>query len=188
MPSDEELLAKLERWLVEQPEPPNILDVIRSGDRELAAALILRGFRAAAREAVLDRLQREGRELGGVGDPPAGNVVLRIVDALALRWGLPHVEKLRLLELREDSELGSLRTAPVVELPIGIIERTAVLLDIFQAISTLLPEPPRADAWFRKPNGAPVFNGQAALDVMLDRGLKGLREVRAYLQGEIWGR
>ncbi|MFC7498454.1 antitoxin Xre/MbcA/ParS toxin-binding domain-containing protein [Enterovirga sp. GCM10030262] len=65
-----------------------------------------------------------------------------------------------------------------------MLERLAILLDIFQAINTLLPIGERADAWMRKPNRAPLFEGRSAIDIMLDHGVEGMRKLRSYLQSQ----
>ena len=50
--ADDEIFAKLDAWLAEQPSPPTLLDVLAVRDIDLLNAFILRGFRAAAAEAV----------------------------------------------------------------------------------------------------------------------------------------
>lgn len=186
MPLEHELLAKLEQWLAAQAEPPTLFDVIATGDRELVAAFILKGFRAAARQAVVDRLQREAAVTFTSELTNVTAAVLRVFDGIARAWSLEDGERIALLGLAQVADLSELRAAPLDELPTAIIERVVILLDIFKAINTLLPRPSRADAWIRSPNTAPLFGGRSALDVMVGGGLGGLREVRAYLQAQIW--
>jgi hypothetical protein len=47
-----ELCLALEEWESRHPHPPNIFEVIETGDARLIGAYILRGFRQAARNAV----------------------------------------------------------------------------------------------------------------------------------------
>lgn len=49
--ADDQIFAKLDAWLAEQPSPPTLLDVLAVRDIDLLNAFILRGFRAAAAEA-----------------------------------------------------------------------------------------------------------------------------------------
>ena len=185
MPPEDELLAKLEEWLAAREEPPTVFDVIETGDGELLAAFILEAFRAAAREAVIERLAGATVALAGEVSE-ARNPVMRVYDGLARAWSLDNGEKAALLGLADSVELEQLRAVPQNEVPTGIVERLAILLDIFKAINILLPVPKRADAWLRAPNRAPMFSGKSALDVMIGRGLEGLRQVRDYLQAQLW--
>ena len=62
--------------------------------------------------------------------------------------------------------------------------RMPYVLGIFRAINTLLPNPEWADAWMRKPNKAPIFDGRSALDRMTDGSIEDLKNVRQYLDAE----
>ncbi len=186
VPLENELLARLEEWLAGQSEPPTLFDVIATGDRELLAAFILKGFRAAARQAVVERFEREATMTFASELTAATAAVMRVFDGLARAWSLEVDERLALLGLADAAELHAMWTISLDEVPTEVIERVAILLDIFKAINTLLPEPSRADAWIRVPNRAPMFGERSALKLMIDGGLEGLREVRAYLQAQIW--
>jgi hypothetical protein len=52
---DDEIFAKLDAWIAEQPKPPLLGDVLATRDVQLIGAYILRGFRAATAEAVWRR-------------------------------------------------------------------------------------------------------------------------------------
>lgn len=186
MTTDNELLSKLELWLAARPEPPTLFEVAETGDGELLAAFILNGFRVAARQAVVDRLDREAATTFATEATRMTTAILRVFDGIARAWSLQEDEKLDLLGLHESGDLEELRTTPLHKVPTEIIERVAILLDIFKAINTLLPQPTRADAWIRATNSAPAFAGWSALDVMIHQGLGGLREVRTYLQAKVW--
>lgn len=114
----------------------------------------------------------------------AGSSSMRIFAGLARAWSLSHEEARSLLGLASVAELQKTMEAKQEALPREILERFALLLDIFEAINTLLPIPEQADAWVRKPNEGPPFGGRSALSVMKD--LAGLRIVRQYLQAQIW--
>lgn len=184
-PSEAELLARLESWSAGQATPPSLSDVIESGDGQLLAAYILRAFRAAAASAVAKRLERdaavyfENSKLGAA----AFRVFLGIADA----WRLSPQERLQLLGLMNEAQSASLAQLPSSMLPAEILERVAVLMDIFLAINTLLPVPERADAWMRKPNKASLFGGRSAIEFVLERDLAGMRELRSYLSSQVAG-
>ena len=184
--TEDELLTKLEQWLADRSDPPTILEVVETRDSELLAAFILKGFRVAARQAVVDRLEREAASTFASDRSVITAAVFRVFDGLAGAWSLEDGEKLQLLGLHDPVQLQDLRAAPLDQVPTEIIERVVILLDIFKAVNTLLPQPNGADAWIRSSNTASMFGGQSALDVMIGRGLEGLREVRAYLNAQIW--
>ena len=185
MSGEDALFRKLDRWLAQQSQPVGIIDVLAEGDKELAAAFILRSFRSAAREAVIDRLNREGKAHSSNIDDPTGNTVLRVFDGLAQAWRLEQKERFGLLGVSGDVQYEALEQLPLEELPIDVLERVSTLLTIFEALGTLLPIPERADTWLRKPNSAPLFEGGTALDLMLDRGSEGMRQVRSYLLAQL---
>lgn len=185
MTSDEDLLAKLEEWEAGLPSPPTLLDALRSGDIELFAAFVLRGFRQAAKEAVGDRLELKELKLTGVkqGRPGAAG---RVADGLARVWALNDAEQLRLLGLSDPSEMIRLREELPEALHHEVLERLAMLLDIYHALHTLLPRADAADTWIKRPNEAPLLGGRTALDLMVEGGLASIRDVRAYLWAQVW--
>lgn len=186
MTGEQDLLARLERWLEAQPELPTIFDVIATRDGELLAAYLLKAFRAAAREAVIERLEHEAVTKLSDGTAEATNPAMRVFDGLAGGWKLKGEEKLVLIGVKGPAELQALRTSALEDVTLETIERVIILLDIFQALNTLLPVPERADAWLRAPNGAPRFGGRSAMEMMVNEGLEGLRAVRAYLWAQRW--
>lgn len=64
------------------------------------------------------------------------------------------------------------------------LERISYLLGIYKALNILLPSARSADEWLRKPNTAPLFNGQSALERMLAGSLIDLADVRRYLDAQ----
>ena len=188
MPHEGELLEKLERWISLQPGPITLADVLETSDGELFAAYILKGFRIAARDAVLDRLEREAGHADTDAPVPNGATVMRAFEVVVRAWMLTDQESLVLLGLEQPEQYQALALASRFEVPVEVLERVAILFDIFKAINVLLPEASAADAWVRKPNNGSRFRGMSALTVMMTDGLKGLRDVRAVLQAEIWAR
>lgn len=94
-------------------------------------------------------------------------------------------EGARLLALPRPVWSQCIRGVPVV-LPSKTLKRITRSARIFEAINTLLP-PARADAWMRRPNSAPAFEGRCALDVMLVNGQAGIDATLEYLLAEIYG-
>lgn len=228
--SADELEASLalEGWEAAQPRPPNIFDVVETGDALLIGAYILRGFRQAAQNAVEERFRvMELREFAYIafetGDAAEGflrapdrrlegrtplqaavesglgrdeaifhlterlrSTAVRILDRLSQAWNLSEEEEGGLI----GSEAGAVlrwREKPE-EAPNSAVARISALLGIFRAINTLLPQATSADGWIRRPNQAPLFGGRSALSLMIEGGLPAMRQVRQYLDGEIWSR
>jgi hypothetical protein len=181
MATEENPLAKLSRWLKEQSGPVSIHTVVKTGDRELIAAYILAAFRRAANHSAVDRFGQVMDTSAPVARPRSSNLILQLFDGLARIWGLSDRQQELLLGLREAGEVAQIRRLFAAEVPLEIMVRTAMLLDIFIAINAHLPEPARADAWMHSPNSAPPFGGRTAVELMAEPGLDGLRSVRAYL-------
>lgn len=179
MSSDRELLAKLADWEAGFPSPPSLFDAIRSGDVEVLAAFVLRGFRQAAKEAVGDRLVLEQKKLVGM-DLRYGSAG-RVADFLACAWSISDADQLQLLDLIDPASLVELRVMLPEDLHYGVLERLPMLLDIYHALHTLLPESDTADTWINQSNGDGLFGGRSPVEFMLERGLAGIREVREYL-------
>lgn len=94
-------------------------------------------------------------------------------------------EEMRLLGLPRPVWSGLARGGRQV-LSIETLRRIALTARVFEAINMLFP-PNRADTWMRASNAAPMFGGRSALDLMVEEGPSGVRAVRLYLQGELYG-
>lgn len=113
----------------------------------------------------------------------------REVDELALRtffniakaWGLSDGEQMILLGVEARETFSKWKRGQVQHIPGHVRERISYVLGIFKAINIHLPDTERADAWIRKPNSAPSFDGGSAVDVMLRGQVSDLQIVRAYL-------
>jgi len=64
------------------------------------------------------------------------------------------------------------------------LERISYLLGIYKALNILLPTARAANEWIRKPNTAPLFNGQSAIERMLAGSLVDLSDVRRFLDAQ----
>ena len=185
MSSEQELFAKLDRWLADQPAAPTIFDVVRASDAELLAAFILRHFRAATKRAVADRLEREASNLDQATWERAG-AIGALIDWLAHTWNLSVAEQLNLLALSGEADLAAARNQSPQDASHELLERLAMLIDIYQALRSLLPGRENDDGWLRRPKAEPLFGGKSPISIMLERGRVGIRDVRAYLWAQIW--
>jgi len=111
------------------------------------------------------------------------NTFLNIVDA----WGLSQTEAMTLLGYDNNTRSTYFkwkREPASVKLPKEKLERLSYVFGIYKAIQVLLPNPSSADAWVKKPNTAPIFNGESALSRMLSGNVADLYVVRRYLDSE----
>jgi len=111
------------------------------------------------------------------------NTFLNIVNA----WGLSQTEAMTLLGYGDNTRSTYFkwkREPASVKLPKEKLERLSYVFGIYKAIQVLLPNPSSADAWVKKPNTAPIFNGESALSRMLSGNVADLYVVRRYLDSE----
>jgi Protein of unknown function (DUF2384) len=114
--------------------------------------------------------------LGGAG--------LRAFANIAEAWGLSVADQLKLLGIASRSTFFKWRRERNPRLPRDTLERLSYLLGIYKSLQILLPDPKIADDWVRKPNSAPGFGGQSALDRMLSGQVADLYVVRQYLDAQ----
>ena len=129
--------------------------------------------RAAPESAPTDLATRE-----------AGQAMLRTYFRIADAWKLSAAERMTLLGLRSRSTYHLWREGKSGPLSADTVERLSYIFGIWKALQLLLPSEDSADAWVRKPNEAPLFNGQSALERMLSGRVADLYEVRRYLDGQ----
>ncbi|MBY6013593.1 MbcA/ParS/Xre antitoxin family protein [Qipengyuania gaetbuli] len=109
---------------------------------------------------------------------------LDAVFKIARAWGLSEHEEAVILGQPDHEALRAWKDGKGPEIDKETVLRMSYVLGIFRAINTLLPIPERADAWIRKPNKAPIFDGRSALDRMTDGAIEDLKIVRQYLDAE----
>ncbi|AGA92111.1 Protein of unknown function (DUF2384) [Thioflavicoccus mobilis 8321] len=123
---------------------------------------------------------------GTAGDPQRlASAALQAFFNLSARWGLSARQERTLLGSPPESTFykwKAEKTAP--RLGRDVLERVSYLLGIAKALNILLPSPRAADEWVKKPNAAPLFHGQSALDRMLGGSLVDLADVRRYLDAQ----
>lgn len=117
----------------------------------------------------------------------ASGPALRTFFRLADRWGLDVEQQMKLLGVSARSTFFNWKKDQNGNLSLDTLERISYLLGIFQAIHILLPNEDAADAWIKKPNTAPIFGGESALDRMLSGHVSDLYVVRQYLDAQRGG-
>ena len=106
-------------------------------------------------------------------------VSLKVFSGLTQAWDLSRDQALMLLGCPNEQTLNGWRDDSISPLPNDALERISVLLGIYKATHSLLPLTEHANAWLKRPNAA--FDGDSALDVMLNGRLEDLYRVRRYL-------
>ena len=114
------------------------------------------------------------------------DVALRAFFGIAKVWGLNTEEQIALLGKPARSTYFKWKKSSG-QLSKDTLERISYLLGIFRALEILFPDASSADAWIRRPNDAPLFNGQSALDRMLAGSVSDLFVVRRYLDAQRGG-
>ena len=113
-----------------------------------------------------------------------GGAGLRAFANIAEAWQLSIAEQLTLLGIASRSTFFKWRRERNPRLPRDTLERLSYVLGIYKSLQILLPDPIAADAWVRRPNGAPLFGGRSALERMLSGQVADLYVVREYLDAE----
>lgn len=127
-----------------------------------------------AARAVKTHAKPNSRDMAAAG--------LRAFFNIASDWGLNTDAQMVLLGTPGRSTFFKWKSAPdTADLKRDTLERLSYILGIYKALQILLPDTAAADAWVKKPNTAPLFGGQSALDRMLGGNVADLMVVRQYL-------
>ena len=118
-------------------------------------------------------------------DRDHGRLALRAFFEIAKQWELDDLERLRLLGQTDHNVVDAWANDEGPDVSKDTLERISYILGIFKAINILLPIPERANAWMRKPNRAPIFGGQSALERMKAGNVSDLYVVRKYLDAQL---
>lgn len=113
----------------------------------------------------------------------ASNTFENIVSA----WDISQAEAMTLLgyDQKTKSTYYKWKKKPEsVKLPREKLERLSYIFGIYKALQILLPNTNSADEWVKKPNSAPMFNGNSALSRMLSGHVADLYVVRRYLDAQ----
>jgi hypothetical protein len=109
---------------------------------------------------------------------------LRAFFNMAERWNLRIAEQRKLLGDPPESTFYKWKRHQDGALGRDTLERISYLLGIYKALQILFPTTEQADAWLHRPNRAPLFGGQSALDRMLSGNVSDLYVVRQYLDAQ----
>jgi hypothetical protein len=96
-------------------------------------------------------------------------------------WKIKDSEARVLLGSPARSTFYKWKADPNVSLSRDTLERISYILGIYKDLQILLQLDEVADAWVNKPNAAPIFNGQSALQRMLSGNMADLFVTRQYL-------
>ncbi len=113
---------------------------------------------------------------------------LRTFFNIAELWDLSGKEAMTLLGVTNESTYYKWKRDPANSmLTRDTLERISYILGIYKALQILLPKESSADAWIKKANNAPMFNGRSALERMLSGNVVDLFVVRQYLDAQRGG-
>ena len=109
---------------------------------------------------------------------------LRGFFRLAEQWKLRIADQRKLLGDPPESTFYKWKRQQDGALGRDTIERISYLLGIWKSLQILFPDPAQADAWLHRPNQAPLFGGQSALERRLSGNGADLYVVRQYLDAQ----
>ena len=138
-------------------------------------------------ESVMSAVLEVPRKAVDIDSAEAAGAALRTFWRLAKAWRLSVAEQLVLLGVGRTTHY-HWKQGKVGPLDRHVVERLSYLFGIYAALQILLPVAERADEWVRKPNNAPLFGGQSALDRMLGGQVADLYVVRQYLDAQRGGK
>jgi hypothetical protein len=120
----------------------------------------------------------------GASAAPLASAGLRAFFRIAEQWKLRMAEQRRLLGDPPESTFYKWKREGDGTLARDTLERISYLLGIWKSLQILFPDPAQADAWLTRPNQAPLFGGQSALERMLSGNVADLYVVRQYLDAQ----
>ena len=127
------------------------------------------------------------RKIRALDPENEGAASFRTFFRIADLWRLSPDEQMTLLGLTSRSTYYKWKNEPPKRLTPDLLERLSYIFGIYKDLQVLLPDAAAADAWIRKPNAAPLFNGRSALDRLLSGHVADLYVVRQYLDAERGG-
>jgi len=113
-----------------------------------------------------------------------GGPALRSFFRIAEAWRLRIADQRKLLGEPPESTFYKWKRQQEGGLGRDTLERISYLLGIWKDLQILFPDPAQADAWLHKPNAAPLFGSQSALQRMLSGNVADLYVVRQYLDAQ----
>lgn len=121
----------------------------------------------------------------GLDSERIASAALQAFFNLSARWGLTAAQERVLLGSPPESTFFKWKAdRSARRLGRDVLDRISYLLGIYKALHLLLPSARAADEWVRRPNAAPLFQGQSALQRMLGGAVVDLADVRRYLDAQ----
>ncbi len=112
---------------------------------------------------------------------------LRAFFKIAEKWCLTSSEQRRLLGMPARSTFYAWKRRATGQLTWDGLERISYVIGIWHSLHSIFSDEAQADGWVRRPNSAPLFAGESAIDRMLAGQVADLFVVRQYLAGQVWG-
>ncbi len=110
---------------------------------------------------------------------------LRAFFRVAGVWGLDTAQERTLLGNPPASTYFKWKKEPeAANLSRDVLERISYVIGIYKALQILFADAARADAWIKRANEAPLFQGRSALERMLGGNVSDLFVVRQYLDAQ----
>ena len=110
---------------------------------------------------------------------------LRAFFRVAGVWGLDTAQERTLLGNPPASTYFKWKKEPeAANLSRDVLERISYVIGIYKALQILFADAARADAWIKRANEAPLFQGRSALERMLGGNVSDLYVVRQYLDAQ----
>ena len=110
---------------------------------------------------------------------------LRAFFRIARKWDLSADEERCLLGLPARSTYYRWRREHRGRLSSDAMERISCVIGIYGALHTIFQDGKQADSWIRRPNSAPHFGCQSALQKMIGGQAEDFCIIRSYLDGQI---
>jgi hypothetical protein len=110
-------------------------------------------------------------------------VALKAFFSITYRWGLSSEQERILLGISKPT-FYRWKNVKEGSLTADTLERISYILGIYKALRILLPNEIAANQWIQKPNLAPLFSGNSALDKLMQGRVVDLADVRRYLDAE----
>ena len=117
-------------------------------------------------------------------DKDLSGPALRAFFRIAAAWKLSARQERVLLGNPPESTFFKWKKAQQGNLSRDVLERISYVLGIYKSLQILFPDNARADEWINRPNSAPLFQGQSALQRMLSGNVSDLFVVRQYLDAQ----
>jgi len=111
---------------------------------------------------------------------------IRAFFRIGQAWGLSVQEQMDLLGLESRSTFFAWKRAQDARLDRDQLERVSHVLGIYKALRLIFANEDQVNAWVKKPNADPSFEGRPALDRMRS-GILGLFSVRCHLDAHRGG-